>query len=85
MARHKKKSAPKFTMKQVLELRKMKAEIKAIKKDVALIKRRVVDPDTIMTARELKEHEKTMEEYRKGKFVPLSKLKKELGWQDARY
>ncbi|TAL59079.1 MAG: hypothetical protein EPN88_17700 [Bacteroidetes bacterium] len=70
-------------MKQVLELRKMKAEIKAIKKDVALIKRNIVDPDTILTPKERKEVDKAMKEYREGKFTPLSKLKKELGWHDA--
>jgi len=83
MARHKKKSAPKLTMKQVLELRKMKAEIKAIKKDVALIKRRVVDPDTILTHTEKKQHKQAMNELREGKTISLSELKKELGWPDA--
>ena len=41
-----------------------------------------VDPDTIMTPRDIKDLKKAEKELRMGKTTPLSKLKEELGWGD---
>lgn len=83
MATHKKKPESKLTMKQVLELRKMKAEIKELKKEVSFIKKNIVDPDTILTPAEKRQVRQAMKELKEGKTTSLSELKKELGWHDA--
>lgn len=54
-------------------------ELKAIRKDLEFIKTHMFDPDCIMTIDEERLFKQAMQEYKEGKTVPLSKLKKELG------
>ncbi len=64
------------------ELRKMQKEIDTLKKDVELLKKNKVD-DAHLTPFERNEVNKALKEFRQGKGLTLSKLKKELGLRDV--
>lgn len=59
-------------------IRKLYDELVEMKKDIGFIKRRMLDPDSIMTAEESKRFEKSMKEYKQGKTTSFSELKKQL-------
>ena len=62
----------------------MKKDIKKkrLSKGMKLKLKKKINPDVTLSPKERKEVEKSLEEYRQGKFTPLSKVRKELGWRD---
>jgi hypothetical protein len=66
-------------MAGTVSMEKIYEELKALKEDVQFIKARIMDADTIMTPKEAKRYERSMEELRQGKTRSLSAVKKKLG------
>ena len=59
------------------------AELKSIKKDLAFIKKHVIDPDTILTSEERARLEESLKEYKEGKTVSIEEFEKEMRKQHA--
>ena len=59
------------------------AELKLIKKDLAFIKKHVIDMDTILTPEERARLEESLKEHKEGKAVSLEQFEKEMRKQHA--
>ena len=70
-------------MTEAASIKKVYDEVKALREDIAQIRKHVIDSDRIMTEDEAKRYEKSMRELKKGKTVSLSSLKKEMKLQNV--
>ncbi len=63
----------------VAETKQILEELKTIRTEIDFIKTHMFDPDVMMTTEESKRFERSMQELKEGKTIPLAEMKKRLG------